>query len=162
MGVYDRHVSAYAAAGLPVFPVDTKAKRPAVRGWREASPGRARQWAEVGRLGAMDGLGIVMGTRCPCEVRRAAERKARFDKTRPSSSRRGYSRDWEKARRAYLDRHPLCAFCGRPAAVVDHITPHKGDDALFWDKANWQPLCTPCHSGTKQRLDRRNSHEVIR
>ena len=39
------------------------------------------------------------------------------------------------------------------ASVVDHIKPHKGDKALFWDQANWQPLCASCHSGTKQQLE---------
>jgi len=37
-----------------------------------------------------------------------------------------------------------------PATVVDHIIPHKGDDKLFWDQTNWQPLCKECHDGTKQ------------
>lgn len=36
------------------------------------------------------------------------------------------------------------------ATVVDHITPHKGDSALFWDKANWQSLCKRCHDSVKQ------------
>lgn len=36
------------------------------------------------------------------------------------------------------------------ATVVDHITPHRGDKALFWDSANWQSLCAECHSRFKQ------------
>jgi len=32
------------------------------------------------------------------------------------------------------------------ATVVDHITPHKGDNDLFWDRANWQSLCESCHN----------------
>jgi 5-methylcytosine-specific restriction protein A len=32
------------------------------------------------------------------------------------------------------------------ANEVDHIKPHKGDMALFWDSSNWQSLCKPCHS----------------
>jgi 5-methylcytosine-specific restriction protein A len=32
------------------------------------------------------------------------------------------------------------------ATDVDHIVPHKNDMTLFWDKANWQSLCGPCHS----------------
>ncbi|WP_349253802.1 HNH endonuclease signature motif containing protein [Bradyrhizobium sp. CB2312] len=44
--------------------------------------------------------------------------------------------------------------CGKPAVVVDHIKPHRGDRALFWDKGNWQPLCTHHHNSTKQRLER--------
>ena len=27
------------------------------------------------------------------------------------------------------------------ASVVDHVVPHKDDPVLFWDEANWQPLC---------------------
>ena len=49
-----------------------------------------------------------------------------------------------------LSRHPLCAECLKngtltPATVVDHIVPHRGDHALFWDEQNWQPLCKNCH-----------------
>jgi 5-methylcytosine-specific restriction protein A len=32
-----------------------------------------------------------------------------------------------------------------PATVIDHITPHRGDRALFWQSSNWQALCKPCH-----------------
>lgn len=96
------------------------------------------------------------GMRCPCQKARDAERKARYDRKRPSSSARGYTSAWEKARAAYLRRHPLCAFCGTPADLVDHIIPHRGDQELFWSQSNWQPLCTPCHSGAKQRKERRN------
>ncbi len=44
--------------------------------------------------------------------------------------------------------------CGKPANVVDHKTPHRGDMKVFWDKTNWQPLCTGCHSGRKQRAEK--------
>ena len=59
---------------------------------------------------------------------------------------------WRKARKAFLRDHPLCVDCERIhvitlAAVVDHITPHRGDERLFWDRErNWQALCTRCHS----------------
>jgi 5-methylcytosine-specific restriction protein A len=33
----------------------------------------------------------------------------------------------------------------RMATVVDHIRPHRGDAALFWDPSNWQPLCKRHH-----------------
>lgn len=98
---------------------------------------------------------VASGARCPCQAPRDAERKARFDKTRPSSSARGYSREWEEARKAFLAVHRHCRRCGRLAAVVDHIRPHKGDTALFWDRSNWQALCRSCHSGAKQREERR-------
>ena len=46
--------------------------------------------------------------------------------------------------------HPLCVECKKQgkltqATVVDHIVPHRGDQKLFWDESNWQPLCKPCH-----------------
>ncbi len=98
---------------------------------------------------------VAAGVRCPCERRGDAERKARFDRTRPGSSSRGYDRAWEAARAAFLKDHPFCRRCGAPAVVVDHIRPHRGDRALFWDKGNWQPLCIAHHSGAKQREERR-------
>lgn len=82
-------------------------------------------------------------------------RRPAYDRERGSSSARGYGSRWQKARAGFLRSHPLCALCaavGRAelATVVDHITPHRGDQALFWDRANWQPLCAPCHNAVKQ------------
>ena len=34
---------------------------------------------------------------------------------------------------------------GVTLTLVDHIVPHRGDQALFWDEQNWQPLCKSCH-----------------
>jgi 5-methylcytosine-specific restriction protein A len=49
-------------------------------------------------------------------------------------------------RAAFLHEHPMCAHCTtEPAAVLDHITPHRGVVALFWDQNNWQGLCLGCH-----------------
>ena len=42
-----------------------------------------------------------------------------------------------------------------PASVVDHVTPHQGDQRLFWDEANHQSLCKPCHDGDKAREEAR-------
>ena len=95
------------------------------------------------------------GTRCACQRRRDTERKARHDATRPSASRRGYSADWRKARVAFLAANPTCRKCPAPATVVDHIQPHKGNQRLFWNRANWQPLCAPCHNRAKQAEERR-------
>lgn len=58
---------------------------------------------------------------------------------------------WRKLRYAFLKAHPLCAACGAPAAIADHITPHRGDAALFYDEANLQALCTSCHSAKTLR-----------
>jgi 5-methylcytosine-specific restriction endonuclease McrA len=69
-----------------------------------------------------------------------------------------YNYRWQKASKAYLALHPLCAECERrgrvtAATVVDHIEPHRGDMVKFWNTANWQSLCEPCHNGIKQRFE---------
>ena len=61
-------------------------------------------------------------------------------------------------RERQLDSEPLCRFCLDHedvvvATVADHITPHKGDEALFFDADNIQSLCKPCHDSTKQRME---------
>lgn len=72
------------------------------------------------------------------------------DALRGGAYARGYDARWRKARAHYLRQHPLCAECRQngkltPANVVDHIIPHRGDKAQFWDQKNWQPLCKRCH-----------------
>lgn len=81
----------------------------------------------------------------------------RGDKT---STQRGYGYKWQQARAGFLRSHPLCRMCeasGRfvAATVVDHIAPHRGDMAAFWNSANWQSLCATCHSSAKQREEKR-------
>lgn len=75
-----------------------------------------------------------------------------------TTSERGYGFKWQKARADFLKRHPFCRMCEEggliiEATVVDHRIPHRGDQALFWDKTNWQSLCAPHHSGEKQRQE---------
>ena len=72
------------------------------------------------------------------------------DRIRGGADARGYDSAWRKARKAYLEEHPLCKECRKngtltPATVIDHIIPHRGDKKLFWDETNWQPLCKDCH-----------------
>jgi 5-methylcytosine-specific restriction endonuclease McrA len=40
--------------------------------------------------------------------------------------------------------------------IVDHIIPHRGNLALFWDEENLQAVCKEYHDGEKQRLERAN------
>lgn len=92
---------------------------------------------------------LVHGGERNCEKHRSAQMR-QADQQRGSAHERGYSSAWRKARDAYLRRHPLCAEHQQrgelvPATVVDHIVPHRGDRARFWDSANWQPLCKRCH-----------------
>lgn len=77
---------------------------------------------------------------------------------RGTSAQRGYGSRWQKARATYLRSHPLCVMCASrnivmAATIVDHVIPHKGDQALFWDKDNWQSLCATCHNSHKKRLE---------
>ena len=79
------------------------------------------------------------------------------EEARPAA-RRGYGSAWQKARKQYLETHPLCAECmkeGRyvKATDVDHIIPHRGDPKLFWDRSNWQALCHQCHSRKTGKQD---------
>ncbi|WP_435988546.1 HNH endonuclease signature motif containing protein [Sulfitobacter sp. SH24] len=58
---------------------------------------------------------------------------------------------WIAGRLRYLRLNPLCVDCAElgavePATEVDHIEPHKGDRARFFDRSNWQALCKSCHS----------------
>ena len=70
-----------------------------------------------------------------------------------------YGRRWRTARALHLQHSPLCVMCSakgvvRPARVVDHKRPHKGNASLFWDQNNWQSLCYPHHDRDKQSEER--------
>lgn len=82
----------------------------------------------------------------------------KYDDRRGSSAQRGYGYKWQQARAAHLLQHPLCVMCKqqggiKAADVVDHIIPHKGDQALFWDSGNWQSLCKEHHDGDKKLIE---------
>jgi len=72
-----------------------------------------------------------------------------------------YTYAWQKASKAFLAQ-PENALCRMhrqrgdtvAATIVDHIIPHRGDHALFWDRSNWQPLCKLCHDSHKQSEER--------
>ena len=83
--------------------------------------------------------------------KRSAERRG-------SARQRGYNSHWDKARLAYLRHHPLCVCCEangvvHAAGLVDHVEPHKGDKAKFWDSANWQSLCEWCDKNLKRSVE---------
>ena len=76
-----------------------------------------------------------------------------------SSSERGYTAAWRKARNAYLYEHPLCVYCEREgkvtaANVVNHKIPHRGDQQLFWNIENWESLCFTHHNSDAQMSER--------
>lgn len=65
-----------------------------------------------------------------------------------------YGWDWQQLRNGFISQYPICVLClcrGRTnqANVVDHVTPHKGTEALRLDWDNLQPLCYRCHDVDK-------------
>ncbi len=84
------------------------------------------------------------------------ENRRRYEHERSQTeSRKLYDSRWSKASKLFLSQHPLCVECyaiGKriPSMATDHKVPHRGNKKLFWDKANWQPLCDLCH-GRKTR-----------
>jgi 5-methylcytosine-specific restriction protein A len=96
--------------------------------------------------------------RARAHVDRAAL-NAEYDKRRGSARVRGYSAAWDNAAVQFKRQHPLCLGCeaiGRVTAteVTDHVEPHKGDPAKFWNADMWQPSCAWHHDVVKQILER--------
>lgn len=120
---------------------------------------------------------ITLCTHAGCNARAVADGKCQLHQTksiaplsrphkirhkdkRPSAHRRGYDGKWRQARLAFLDNNPLCVMCQSQgllvaATVVDHIIPHRGNQARFWDMTNWQALCKSCHDTKTATTDRK-------
>lgn len=74
-------------------------------------------------------------------------------------------RQWSLLRQEHLRKEPLCRRCNelgrvnggsrKAPLVVDHIVPHRGDRALFFDPSNLQTLCKAHHDSVKQREEKR-------
>src|SRR5262245_15172388 len=103
---------------------------------------------------------------------------------RRNAYQRGYTKRWGRMSKRWLQRHPCCgeradgqrhvehSACARnegpedtptPATVTDHIVPHRGDERLFNDEANWQSLCARCHNAksNSERFIDANEQSVI-
>ena len=70
-----------------------------------------------------------------------------------------YGAKWQRERRKFLESNPFCVKCYEEghitmATVVDHIKTHRGDQKLFWDRSNWQPLCEHHHNVKTMTEDR--------
>lgn len=82
-----------------------------------------------------------------------------FVPDRAHAAERGYGAKWQRERRKFLESNPFCVKCYEEghitmATVVDHIKPHRGDQKLFWDRSNWQPLCEHHHNVKTMTEDR--------
>jgi len=87
-----------------------------------------------------------------------AERQSALNRTadRKHSSKLYNGKAWQSMRESQLRREPLCRACndiGRItiATDVDHITPHRNNAKLFFDRSNLQSLCKACHSAKTAR-----------
>lgn len=66
---------------------------------------------------------------------------------------------WKAIRSQRLNEDPLCKYCmdrgkATPATIIDHINPHRGDEALFFNYLNTQSLCKACHDSVKQSFEK--------
>lgn len=84
-----------------------------------------------------------------CDLHRTAGYKPRSaeGKTRQKMYN---TTSWRVVRKVHLVNNPLCVQCKKEskvalATVVDHIVPHRGDQALFDDIVNYQSLCKRHH-----------------
>jgi 5-methylcytosine-specific restriction enzyme A len=92
--------------------------------------------------------------------------EAQIDKRRgeANAARSNYkTQKWRRLRwQVLVEALFTCARCGvlrgddTSQLVADHVVPHRGDEALFWDHANLQCLCKTCHDSVKQSEDRRH------
>ncbi|KPJ83917.1 MAG: hypothetical protein AMS19_02430 [Gemmatimonas sp. SG8_23] len=99
--------------------------------------------------------GLVYGPGLYCNAHQDQELEDRklADARRGTAAARGYGSRWRRLRAQFLIENPVCLdpmgvhpLETRAASVVDHIEPHRGDHRLFWDRDNWQALCSRCHA----------------
>jgi 5-methylcytosine-specific restriction endonuclease McrA len=98
------------------------------------------------------------GTFRPSHMPAKADHERETDRARGTAHERGYNNLWSRASRSFLDANVLCPACAAAgitctSAVTDHIQPHRGDRALFWNRNNWQACCRWHHNVVKQRLE---------
>lgn len=88
-------------------------------------------------------------SRCDTHQKQKRQHARRFQTagTRYNSAR------WIRLRDRFRTAHPFCctpagrdARCTLLTEIVDHVTPHRGSEALMYDETNLQPLCWHCHS----------------
>ena len=113
-------------------------------------PELLRTWPEIGA-----------GVNVPANHRADTMRKRDYRSAEAAAYRILYkSRRWRLLRLAQFARQPLCERCldrGKVtvATVANHRRPHKGDLELFFDQANLESACKPCHDGPIQSDERR-------
>lgn len=84
-----------------------------------------------------------LGRRDAAEV--AARRQ--YDRERTPARQRGYTRQWERVRAAWLRAHPLCERCQARGQIVAAVLVHHRQPgaAQAGDHSDLESLCQPCH-----------------
>ena len=94
--------------------------------------------------------------RCPERVQfgrcrlHARQQEAHHNRFRAGTTRYDTAR-WMRLRDAFRAEHPFCINADRDPRctlltdVVDHIQPHRGDEAKMFDPHNLQGMCATCH-----------------
>ena len=93
------------------------------------------------------------GTYCEAHQKAADEKragdKARYQRGREKTAAQGYDGNWQKARLAYLSRHPLCERCEQAGVICPAILVHHRlairDGGARLDAGNMMALCNDCH-----------------
>jgi len=91
----------------------------------------------------------------PKAARTHIERNYR-EQDRPSAASRGYDSRWQKVRKHFLKRNPLCIECLKynrtvPSKEAHHIKPLKKYPELKYVESNLEALCKPCHSAKTRK-----------
>lgn len=76
------------------------------------------------------------------------------ERDRKQALYRGNS-SWRNYCARFLAVNRRCYACGKPATVVDHLVPHKGDEKLFQQLNNHIPLCERDHNYVSAKFDAR-------
>lgn len=153
----------------PNDPGATRVHCPPIAPTTNRARAHARQVREMPRAVAHVGKDRATLTFCAepgcgalVERGRCAIHARSIDRARGSRQSRGYGNRWARRSAQFRARYPLCGMrphgirpvmsqCfdeGRTtiATQTDHVVPHNGNDALFWNEiGNWQSLCLACH-----------------
>lgn len=87
------------------------------------------------------------------KAERLAELRKRTDAQRPSSTQRGYDRDWRELRAAFLKANPICCVpgCGDFSTDADHYLDVRTHPELRLVWQNLRPYCHKHHSSRTAR-----------
>ena len=101
-----------------------------------------------------------LGTHGWCAKHRPPRKRpdAHYQDNRPGASKRGYDKKWYGFAQRYISQHRVCARCGRPAEVADHIVPIWAGGG-HCDEDNTQPLCRSCNA--KKAVEDKEQYERV-